>query len=56
MKRIELKKLNTATFFLLPAIGFVKISDWPKEKYYYRFCIAWFKLHLSVLIFTRLME
>lgn len=56
MKRIELKKVNTASFFLLPAIGFVRINDWYEGKYYYKFCIGWFKLHFSVVIFTKPIE
>ena len=53
MKRVEFTKVNTASFFLIPAIGVVRIEEWFKMKYYYKFCIAWFKWHFSVVIFTK---
>lgn len=56
MKRIEFAKVNTESFFLFPAIGFVRTRRYFEHKYYYKFCIAWFMLHFSVVIFTKSME
>lgn len=53
MKRIKIEKVNTSTFFITPTVGFVEFHRWEEYKIEYRLCFAWFKFHLSILVYTK---
>ena len=53
MKRIKIEKVNTNSFFLTPVIGFTKVHRWEEYKVEYRLCLAWLKIHLGILLYTK---